>query len=130
MPGPAATNVAKRLSEPMPKEQAVELRELVKKPFPARHHGTAVTVQAVFVRTAIVRGDDGPPYQVAVGNVEVDEVVVEVVQPGQARRLTPRRRLDGSDARPARIRAIRDASDRRAERDRRRRATTRRDWSR
>jgi hypothetical protein len=108
----------RRLSELVPEDQAVEVRERIKTPFPGRHQGTPVIVQAVFKRTAIVReSDEHEPYQAHVEDVEVDERDVVVLSADQARRLTPWKRLDGP-ANPVRARAMRDASDRRAERDR------------
>lgn len=77
----------RRLSELIPERQAVEIRELVSTPFPAVHDGVPVTVQAVFVRTAIVRrSESAAPYQAPVGEIEVDErdVVILPVREGAA----------------------------------------------
>lgn len=109
-----AVGVVRRLSELIPKEQRVEIRELVLTPFPGRHDGHQVTVQAVFERTAIVRRVGGEPYQASVNNVEVNADDVHVRSAAE----TPHRgswvRLSGQAASPERISAQRAASDQRA----------------
>jgi hypothetical protein len=85
----SVTIAARRLSELIPEKQAVEIRELIRTPFSAVHRNEPVTVQAVFVRTAIVRRSEAEaPYQVPVGEVEVNEHDVATLSPREAVALT------------------------------------------
>jgi hypothetical protein len=106
--------VARHLSELIPKEQRVPIRELVLTPFPARHNGHQVTVQAVFERTAIVRRAGREPYQTSVNEVEVNADDVHVRSAAELPRRVSWVRLSGEAASPERIAARRAASDQRA----------------